>query len=161
MLEGYPHAAVRIADHHRDAAEDVTVHDVHISVQPDIARLAAVDQDISGDDAVELPIRRELAPWLLGLPMFDMAAVLVERAVVRRSVVRADRSHIHHLLMGRGISKNSVLGILLLFQSISCTIAILGFYLKVADWIFFWAVFPALVLYIVFRAWLRGGVVRS
>ena len=106
----------------------------------------------------EYTVRRVLAPWLLGLPMFDMAAVLVERAVVRRSVVRADRSHIHHLLMGRGISKNSVLGILLLFQSISCTIAILGFYLKVADWILFWAVFPALILYIVFRAWLRGGL---
>jgi hypothetical protein len=71
VLEGHPQATVRTADHHRYAAEDVTVHHVHVSVQPDIAGAPVVDQDIAGDDAVELPIRRDLASRLLGGPVVD------------------------------------------------------------------------------------------
>lgn len=46
----------------------------------------------------------------LGLPIFDMFVSIIRRAIQRRSIFSADRGHIHHRLMDRGLQhRNAVI----------------------------------------------------
>jgi UDP-GlcNAc:undecaprenyl-phosphate GlcNAc-1-phosphate transferase len=45
-----------------------------------------------------------LPPIVLGLPLFDMAAVVIARAATRRPVYEGDRNHLHHRLVRLGMS---------------------------------------------------------
>lgn len=110
---------------------------------------------IMASNEYEHAIRRVLVPWLLGVPMFDMVAVFFERIAVKQSPVAADRSHIHHLLLKMGITKHAVLGTLLVLQLLFCLVAVLGSVFGTPDWLLFWAIFPALAIYIAFRTFLR------
>ena len=47
---------------------------------------------------------------MIGIPIIDMALVLVSRLLKKRSIFYPDRSHFHHKLLDLGIShKNAVL----------------------------------------------------
>ncbi len=49
------------------------------------------------------------ALWLIAFPLMDMARVIVERAVRGQSPLKADRTHLHHILLQSGDSKQSAL----------------------------------------------------
>ena len=58
----------------------------------------------------EVPtLKSTAAPWLLGLPLLDMCAVIILRLARRVSLISADRRHIHHLLTKSNYSKNQTL----------------------------------------------------
>jgi UDP-GlcNAc:undecaprenyl-phosphate GlcNAc-1-phosphate transferase len=91
----------------------------------------------------EVPIiKRTAAPWILGLPLMDMCAVVILRIVRRVSVINADRRHIHHLLSEKGFSKKSLLLILISFQVFLCTVGLIGTIWNFPDWVLFWFLFP-------------------
>jgi UDP-GlcNAc:undecaprenyl-phosphate GlcNAc-1-phosphate transferase len=99
-------------------------------------------------------LRRVQVPWILGLPIFDMIAVLFDRLKSRRSLVAADRRHIHHLLLRRGYSASTVLVILLFIHLCLSAIGILAGLFQFPDRIIFWSLIPALGGYLLFRDYL-------
>lgn len=101
-------------------------------------------------------IRRVQIPWIIGLPIFDMVAVLVDRMRIKGSLVTADRRHIHHLLLKRGFSGKSVLIILLLIHLFLNIFGVCAGFFKVPDWILFWSLFPVLAVYLGVRRHLVG-----
>ena len=88
------------------------------------------------------------APWIIGMPLLDMTAVLIFRLRTRTSPLIADRSHIHHLLLELGISKFGVLGILVASQLIFAAIGVAGTIWNWNDGILIWSCFALLGLYI-------------
>jgi len=42
--------------------------------------------------------------WLTAVPVLDFCTVIVRRKLLKRSMMDADRSHLHHLLMSLGLS---------------------------------------------------------
>jgi len=62
-----------------------------------------------GEHAVILPVT---ALWLVTVPLMDMLATMLRRYRYGRSLVAADRSHLHHTLMDRGLGARQTLGVL-------------------------------------------------
>jgi UDP-GlcNAc:undecaprenyl-phosphate GlcNAc-1-phosphate transferase len=65
--------------------------------------------------------RTDFSPLLpllvLGLPLLDTAMVMVQRVVEGRSPFSADRNHIHHRLLGLGLSHYEVVFVIYVFQA--------------------------------------------
>jgi UDP-GlcNAc:undecaprenyl-phosphate GlcNAc-1-phosphate transferase len=59
---------------------------------------------------------------LLILPIFDTAAAIVRRKLTGRSIYTTDRAHLHHCLLGRGLSRPVVL----LLVSSLCLLTVVG-----------------------------------
>lgn len=49
------------------------------------------------------PVDSALAPWFVAPPLVDCAATVLRRLRQRRSPFRADRDHLHHLLLDAGL----------------------------------------------------------
>jgi len=88
------------------------------------------------------------APWLLGLPLFDMLSVMALRLQSRESLIRADRKHMHHLLSEKGFTKLQVLSILVVFHMLLCAVGVLGTLLELPDTWMFWSFIVAALFYI-------------
>ena len=72
--------------------------------------------------------------WLLAVPLFDTLAVMGRRLMKRVSPFKADRTHIHHVLLDLGIADHNVVFILFL---VATAFALIGlactFYLRFSD----------------------------
>jgi len=66
-----------------------------------------------------------LALFIVGLPLIDMAAIIVRRKRKGQSPFKPDRDHMHHILMRSGFSNKQSLLILLLLSSLLLMIGIL------------------------------------
>ena len=101
---------------------------------------------------VEIPtIKRTAAPWILGLPLLDMCAVVLLRVVSRVSVINADRRHIHHLLADMGYSNKKLLFLLIGLQFIFCMVGAVGTIWNFPDSVLFWLLFPVFFFYMYYR----------
>ena len=98
------------------------------------------------------------APWFIGLPLFDMVAVIVGRVVSRTSILAADRNHAHHLLKQLGLSDFSVLCILAVTQGMFVFIAICGTLLEWPDSVLFWGLAFSLIVYLLVLNLLRRKI---
>lgn len=67
-----------------------------------LSGLALLESYVTPDSPGLFPV--VLPPIVLGLPLFDMAAVIVARAIARRPVYEGDRNHLHHRLVRLGMS---------------------------------------------------------
>ena len=63
-----------------------------------------------GREAVMTPMT---AVWLLALPLLDTVAVMIRRIRAGHSPFAADRQHLHHLLLGCGLSDRRTTAVLL------------------------------------------------
>ncbi|MCB1704407.1 MAG: hypothetical protein KDI17_06065 [Halioglobus sp.] len=72
-----------------------------------------------GDNALIKPVT---ALWLVTLPLMDMLATMLRRARRGHSLVRADRSHLHHTLMDRGFGRRQTL-LLMMGYAVLCALA--------------------------------------
>ena len=95
------------------------------------------------------------ALWLVLLPMTDMFTIMYRRIRRGRSPMAPDRTHIHHILMRAGFSKQNTLHIMVLVQS---AFVVLGIFLvqKGASEFTSFAVAIAFVLfyqYLMKRSW--------
>jgi UDP-GlcNAc:undecaprenyl-phosphate GlcNAc-1-phosphate transferase len=77
-----------------------------------------------GDEALIRPVT---ALWLVGLPLMDMLATMLRRAMSGRSLMASDRLHLHHTLLDRGLSSRQTL---LLLTGYGCACAALGLALE-------------------------------
>lgn len=79
---------------------------------------------LSQRDAVLAPVD---ALWCVALPVLDTLAVMYQRMRRGESPFRADRSHLHHLLLDAGLSPRKALGLVVLAGG---TLAALGYALR-------------------------------
>ncbi len=68
-----------------------------------------------GEDAVILPVT---ALWLVTVPLMDMLATMLRRWRSGRKLMTADRSHLHHTLMDRGLSGRATLIALIIYATV-------------------------------------------
>ncbi len=55
-----------------------------------------------------MPTTPALAPWLVAVPILDCLGLIARRLHSRRSPFAADRNHLHHLLLDRGLTVSQV-----------------------------------------------------
>ena len=66
--------------------------------------------------------------FLLAYPIYDMIAVMITRALKRKSIFTPDNLHLHFLLKDKGLSDGQVCWLLILFAIIYSAIGLLGDY---------------------------------
>ena len=74
-----------------------------------------------GEDAVIRPVT---ALWLVALPLMDMIATMLGRWRDGASLTKADRSHLHHLLVDQGMRGRHALGLLLAYAGICAVVGL-------------------------------------
>lgn len=75
-----------------------------------------------GEGAVIQPVT---ALWLVTVPLMDMLATMLRRYRHGRSLVAADRSHLHHTLMARGLSPGATLLLMSGYASLCASLGVL------------------------------------
>jgi len=93
--------------------------------------LISLSQGVGGvTQAVFSPV---IAPWIIGIPLFDMAAVVALRVRRRKRISSADRDHLHHFLTNLGVSKHHVLFTIAGLQGACCAFAIFAVLYHLSD----------------------------
>jgi UDP-GlcNAc:undecaprenyl-phosphate GlcNAc-1-phosphate transferase len=72
-------------------------------------------------DAVVPPIA---LVWLIAVPLLDMGVVMLRRLFSGRSPFAADREHLHHILLRRGLSDTATTSILLVAAVITAAVGL-------------------------------------
>lgn len=67
--------------------------------------------------------------WILGYPVVDALVVIARRLAVGRNPARPDRTHLHHLLLDRGISQRGVTALLTGLAFLYGAVGFLGWWL--------------------------------
>ncbi|WP_295392322.1 MraY family glycosyltransferase [uncultured Thiodictyon sp.] len=106
-----------------------------------------------GDRAVMAPIT---AVWILALPLLDTLTVMVRRLRAGHSPFAADRRHLHHLLLGRGLPDGRATAVLLALTLITGALGVLADRLAVPQYLSFYAFAGLFLVY--FR--LTSGLLR-
>lgn len=75
--------------------------------------------------------------WIMMIPLFDIANVMIRRLLQNRSVTHADRQHIHHLLEGFGFSKLAIVLLLSFVTLLAGSTAILAYHAHIHPGIMF------------------------
>jgi UDP-GlcNAc:undecaprenyl-phosphate/decaprenyl-phosphate GlcNAc-1-phosphate transferase len=115
--------------------------------------------NLSKPDIIILKV--SAAPWLIGVPLLDLVAVLIFRLQKGMSPLEADRLHIHHLLLEVGRSKFQVLGLLIFLQLIFAFVGIVGTIWDWNDGILLWSCFVVLAIYLGSASWMRARLIKS
>jgi UDP-GlcNAc:undecaprenyl-phosphate GlcNAc-1-phosphate transferase len=103
--------------------------------------------------AIELAMgeRAALAPisavWILGIPIADTITLMVRRALRGRSPFGGDREHLHHILLGLGLSTGHVVLLIALSSLTLAVIALAAQLGKVPEAVLFYAYMAGLVAY--------------
>ncbi|MFZ6848613.1 MraY family glycosyltransferase [Undibacterium sp. RuRC25W] len=100
--------------------------------------------------------------WLLAVPVFDTLAVMTRRMMKRVSPFKADRTHIHHVLLDLGIADHHVVFILFL---VATAFALIGlactFYLRFSDAVMLMFIASLFALYCYIKKSLFSHVRKS
>lgn len=67
---------------------------------------------------------------LLGVPIFDTAWAILRRLRQKRSILQADRGHLHHRILALGLSERVTVLLLYGIVAILCAVAIVTFYVQ-------------------------------
>ena len=99
------------------------------------------------------------AVWIVALPLIDMFSCMIRRPLEGLTPMSADRRHIHHLLMERGLSVRQAVGTLHLMAIGFATIGTLGWQAGVPDYVMFWLLVAIFVGYTAYSVsfWRRRG----
>jgi UDP-GlcNAc:undecaprenyl-phosphate GlcNAc-1-phosphate transferase len=98
-----------------------------------------------GTDA---PMRPVAAVWIIGLPLMDMAAIMLRRAKKGQSMLKPDKHHLHNIFMRAGFSSRRSLVSILLMGCCYAMVGITGELLNVPEYLMFWGFIVSLVIYI-------------
>lgn len=97
--------------------------------------------------------RPALAPitsvWILALPIGDTVTLLVRRALRGRSPFRADRRHLHHILLALGVSPGRTVAFLVLLALVLGAAGLAAEAQKVPEFVMFYLYMAGLVGYAV------------
>lgn len=92
-------------------------------------------------------IRPVTCLWLIAIPLFDMAAIMVRRVRKGQSPFKPDRDHFHHILHRLGHNQNKVLVIICGLSAIFAAFGILGEVFHIKEFIMFWSFLLCFMLY--------------
>jgi UDP-GlcNAc:undecaprenyl-phosphate/decaprenyl-phosphate GlcNAc-1-phosphate transferase len=102
----------------------------------------------------EIPVVSPAAtPWIIGVPLLDMFAVVIFRVLSRVSPLKGDRNHLHHVLGKIRCGKMQTLLILVGAQCAFTSVGVLGTLLEWPDALLFWGMFPILFFTVLTQAW--------
>lgn len=87
------------------------------------------------------------ALWVVSIPLMDMASIIIRRLKKGGSPFRADREHLHHILLRLGFSANHTLYIIISFSIVFSTVGILAEWLNIHESIMFNSFILAFFLY--------------
>ena len=71
--------------------------------------------------------------WLVAVPGFDMALLIVRRLAAGHSPFRADRQHVHHILLQAGLSPSGATLVLVLACGLLGGVGVAGWYAGLPD----------------------------
>ncbi|MDE0930063.1 MAG: hypothetical protein OSA77_05200 [Halioglobus sp.] len=74
-----------------------------------------------GEDAVIRPVT---ALWLVAVPLMDMIATMLGRWRAGASLTKADRTHLHHLLVDQGMRGRQALALLLAYAGVCAVVGL-------------------------------------
>jgi UDP-GlcNAc:undecaprenyl-phosphate GlcNAc-1-phosphate transferase len=74
-----------------------------------------------GDNALILPVT---ALWLVTVPLMDMLATMLRRLKNGHKLMKADRSHLHHTLMDRGLGRRQTLALMVAYATLCAVIGL-------------------------------------
>lgn len=103
------------------------------------------------------------ALWIIGLPLMDMVGIMIRRISKGQSPLRADRNHLHHILMHAGFTPRESLFIMVLLGASMMSIGVLGEHFNVSEPVMmglFLALFAAYSVGLHY-AWRLGRMVKK
>jgi UDP-GlcNAc:undecaprenyl-phosphate GlcNAc-1-phosphate transferase len=107
-------------------------------------------------DATQL--RAQLFPpvtaiWLVAIPISDTIVCMSRRLAHGQNPFRADRTHLHHILIDLGMSAGSAVALILLIAFILAATGVAGWALGVREYHMFYAAMAVFALYILLVQW--------
>lgn len=73
------------------------------------------------------------ALWFVALPVFELFATILRRALSKRSPFAPDHEHLHHVLADNGLSRRATLIFMLALAALLAAVGLLGHFLAVGD----------------------------
>lgn len=98
--------------------------------------------------------------WIMAVPLLDMARVMFVRLLRRTSMLDADREHLHHFLIARGVAHHVAAWIMIGASVLTGAAGITAWRTGVPDWVMFYA-FLALLSVILGTAYFRERGMRG
>jgi UDP-GlcNAc:undecaprenyl-phosphate GlcNAc-1-phosphate transferase len=109
--------------------------------------------------------RRTLPPivcmWILAVPLLDMARVMFVRIRKRISLFEADREHLHHLLLERGVPVYAAAWIMMGAAALCGAVGLAGWRLGVPDWVMSYAFIALFVVVLVSASYRERAIARE
>ena len=115
--------------------------------------LIALSQGGEGGEAAAMtPVT---ALWLFALPLMDTVGVMLRRIWLGKSPFRADRHHLHHLLVRAGFRVCDVIALAVVMQIVCALVGVGGLLLRVPEYLMFWLFLGVFAVYllIIARPW--------
>ncbi|MFA0472179.1 hypothetical protein AB4564_16560, partial [Vibrio sp. 10N.222.51.E8] len=84
-------------------------------------------ESVENLDSVMKPVT---ALWIISIPLMDMVLVMLRRVANKKSPLKADRTHIHHVALNSGYTPRQPL---IKIPLLSCLLAVIGIFLEVND----------------------------
>lgn len=88
-----------------------------------------------------------IAVWVIGVPLMDMASVMLRRYRRRLKLTAASNLHLHHMLLKAGYSRHHAALVKVLLTALSAGIGLLAWHFEIPDYIMFYGFFLLLFLY--------------
>jgi UDP-GlcNAc:undecaprenyl-phosphate GlcNAc-1-phosphate transferase len=98
------------------------------------------------------PVTPVLAPFLIAPPVIDCLVLMVRRGLAGRSPFRADRNHMHHLLMDAGLNPSGAVLVIVALSAVMGLLAALALLAKIPQPAFVAAFLALTIGYFVFTA---------
>lgn len=76
--------------------------------------------------STEVAFRPVTALWIVGLPLMDLVGIMFRRLRKGQSPLKADRNHLHHILLHAGFTPRESLLLMGIFGSLLMTVGVLG-----------------------------------
>ena len=92
---------------------------------------------VNGTQSGDLAFRPVTALWIIAIPLMDMVAVMIRRALRGESVMKPDRDHLHHIFMSAGFSDRQALLIISFAGFLLAALGLAGEFAGVPEWVMF------------------------
>jgi len=85
--------------------------------------------------------------WIMALPLFDTTRIIIHRFWQGRSVCAPDRRHLHYLFLDLGFSVQQIIGLMVMIDLCFSAVGLMGYYLKISEYILFVGFFFSFIMY--------------
>ncbi len=109
--------------------------------------LLLASQSATGDASEQTAMRAVTALWIIGLPLNDMAAIMIRRIRRGDSPFKPDREHLHHICQRLGLNPTQTLLAICFMASLFAVIGIYGELANIAAPIMFYGFILTFVIY--------------